>query len=217
VSPEPRRSTAEHLPTVPAPPAVEPPRLRRETARVIMRGSGAWRAMFVVVAAALLMGAGAVHMFVLPLDVLAVWRKPATLTITSEPPGAVVNLDGTTLDRVTPAQVTVRRDRADHVLRLEAPGFRPAQQVVRYDAQVALGASARLEKESTPTFEALPAAAPAERTPAPKVAPAAPEDAPAAAPARPKTAAAKPAKGGKPAKTGKAAAKARARLAAKHK
>jgi serine/threonine-protein kinase len=219
LSPEPRPSTGEHLPTIPSP-KLAPPRPRRETARVVLRGGGSWRPLVVAVAAVLLLGAGAVHVLVMPLDVLAAWRKPATLTITSEPAGAVVKLDGATLDGVTPTQATVRRDRANHVLEVEARGYHAAQQVVRYDGQVALAATVRLDKEIAPTFEALPAKAPpaADEAPAPAPAPG-PVAAPAhAAAPRPKAVAAKTGKGGKTGKAAKtAAAKARPKPAAKHK
>jgi serine/threonine-protein kinase len=220
VSPEPRPTTNEHLPTIPAPSPMAPPRPRRETARVVVRGGGSWRPLVVALAAALLLGAGAVHALVMPLDVLVVWRKPATLSITSEPPGAVVKLDGATLDGVTPTSATVKRDRGNHVLELEARGYHPAQQVVRYDAQAALSASLRLEKESAPTFEALPPKETPE--PAAPAAPAATAPAPAPAPPRApapraKAVAAKTAKGGKGGKAGKAATKSRPKLASKHK
>ena len=149
-------ATAERLPTIAAP----APRMRRETARVVVRGGGAWRALVVAAAAALLLVAGGVHFLVVPLEVLVVWRKPATLTVTSEPLGAVVKLDGATVG-VTPVEASVRRDRFDHILQLSAPGYRDLRQTVRYDMSVALSARARLERESTPTFEEMPAPAPA--------------------------------------------------------
>jgi hypothetical protein len=150
-----RPVTAERLPTIAAPTAL--PRTRRETARVVVREGGAWRAVVVAIAAALLLVAGGVHFFVVPLDVLVVWRRPATFAIASEPAGAVAKLDGVTVG-VTPALASVRRDRADHVLQLSAPGYREARLTVRFDASVTLSARARLDKESTPTFEEMPRA-----------------------------------------------------------
>jgi hypothetical protein len=200
-APEPRPSTAEHLPvqrsqprlpTVPAP--LPPPRPHRETARVVMRQGSNWRTVVVTAAAVLLVAAAGIHFAYLPLDVLFVWRKPATLVISSEPAGATGKLDGVALEGPTPASVSVRRDRSDHVLQLSAPGFKPARQVVRYDGAVALATTVRLEKEIAPTFEPLPAAAPP----------------PAAAPvaASPRPAAAAPARKAKA--VGKAARKAKA-------
>ena len=152
-----RPATAERLPTVPAP--LPAPRPRRETERVVVRGDRVWRAIVVAVAAALLLVAGGVHFAVVPLDVLVVWRRPATFTITSEPAGAVVKLDGAMVG-LTPTQASVQRDRSDHVLQLGAPGYRDARQTVRYDASVLLSARVRLDKESTPTFEQMPSPAP---------------------------------------------------------
>jgi hypothetical protein len=154
-----RPVTAERLPKIAAPTSL--PRSRRETARVVVREGRAWRAVVIAIAAALLLVAGGVHFFVVPLDVLVVWRRPATFAIASEPLGAVAKLDGVTVG-VTPAFASVRRDRADHVLQLSAPGYREARLSVRFDASVTLSARARLDKESTPTFEEMPrAAAPA--------------------------------------------------------
>ncbi|HTA21258.1 MAG TPA: serine/threonine-protein kinase [Polyangia bacterium] len=169
VAVEGRPVTAERLPTIAAPTAL--PRVRRETARVVVREGGAWRAVVVAIAAALLLVAGGVHFFVVPLDVLVVWRRPATLAIASEPAGAVAKLDGVTVG-VTPALASVRRDRADHVLQLSAPGYREARLTVRFDASVTLSARARLDKESTPTFEEMPRAdaAPPARTEEPATA-----------------------------------------------
>jgi hypothetical protein len=207
---DPRPSTAEHLPVqksqprlpvhksqprLPTQPTLVPPaRPHRETARVVMRQGSNWRTVVVTAAAVLLVAAAGIHFAYLPLDVLFVWRKPATLVISSEPAGATGKLDGVALEGPTPASVSVRRDRSDHVLQLSAPGFKPARQVVRYDGAVALATTVRLEKEIAPTFEPLPAAAPP----------------PAAAPvaASPRPAAAAPARKAKA--VGKAARKAKA-------
>jgi eukaryotic-like serine/threonine-protein kinase len=216
VAVERRPATAERLPTVSAP--ALSPRVRRETARVVVREGGAWRAIIVAVAAALLLVAGGVHFLVVPLDVLVVWRKPATLTVTSEPPGAVIKLDGATVG-VTPVEASVRRDRFDHVLQLSAPGYRDLRQTVRYDMSVALSARARLERESTPTFEEMPrpASAPAAVATPSAGREVAPSFTPKPAVAKaPKAAVAKAkAKGGARAKAGGKTA-ARARAGAKH-
>ncbi len=166
-----RPRTAEHLPTIAPPPvsAVAPvpaSRPRRETARVVLRGGATWRPVVVALAAVLLVVAGAVHLAVMPLDVLVVWRKPATVAITTEPEGATVRLDGATLTMPTPTETTVRRDRVDHVVEVVAPGFRPTQRTIRYDGAVTLSTAFRLEKEKPPVFEQIPP-----KTAAPAVAP----------------------------------------------
>jgi hypothetical protein len=196
-----RPVTAERLPTITAP--TWPPRSRRETARVVVREGGAWRAVVVAVAAALLLVAGGVHFFVVPLDVLVMWRRPATFAIASEPAGAVAKLDGVTVG-VTPAVARVRRDRADHVLQLSAQGYREARLSVRFDASVTLSAHARLDKESTPTFEEMPRAAP---PPTPPRSSARPDAAPAKVSAKRGKAGAHAKAGGKAAARGHAAAK----------
>ncbi|HVZ71709.1 MAG TPA: PEGA domain-containing protein, partial [Polyangia bacterium] len=186
---EPRPTTARRLEPVPTARAIRP---RRETARVILRdGSRVWP-VAIAFAAALVLIAAAVHLAVVPLDVLVVWRKPATLAVTSEPPGALVRLDGVAMPGATPMSVPVRRDRYEHVLQLTSPGFRPVRMGVRFDRTIALSATARLEHESAPAWNAVPAleAAPA-----------------AAAPARVAAKATRPVKVAKKATKGKVAAK----------
>jgi tRNA A-37 threonylcarbamoyl transferase component Bud32 len=164
-----RPMTAERLPTVapaPAPRLASAPRPRRETARVVLREGSAWRPLVIAAAAALLIVAAGVHLFVVPLEVLAVWRTPASLTITSEPAGAEARLDGSPIEGLTPTRATVKRDRFNHVLQLTAPGYRPARQTVRFDGSVKLVVTVRMNKETGPTFEALPP--PAGTTPARK-------------------------------------------------
>jgi hypothetical protein len=107
-----------------------------------------------------------VHLFVVPLEVLAVWRTPASLTITSEPAGAEARLDGSPIEGLTPTRATIKRDRFNHVLQLSAPGYRPTRQTVRFDGSVKLAVGVRMDKETGPTFEALPP--PAGTTPARK-------------------------------------------------
>jgi eukaryotic-like serine/threonine-protein kinase len=186
--PEMHATTEKHLRPVPLPRA----RPRRETVRVLLRGGPSLWPVAIAIGAALVLIAGAVHVVIVPLDVLAVWREPATLTITSEPPGALVRLDGVALDVATPAQVSVRRDRYDHVLQLSAPGYRAARQGLRYDRATVLAQAVRLEREGGPVFQALPPAVVA--VPA-AVPPKAPKEAPArAAPTAKATPAAKAAK-----------------------
>jgi serine/threonine protein kinase len=198
---EPRPSTAEHLPVhrsqprLPTQPTLAPPpRPHRETIRVVKRDAGNWRTVVVTAMAVLLIAAAGIHFAYLPLDVLFVWRKPATLLVTTDPPGATGKLDGVALEGPTPTRVSVRRDRAEHVLQLSAPGYKPARQVVRYDGAVTLATAVRLDKEIAPTFEPLPAAAP----PPPVAAPSRPAGAAPAAVRKAKASA-------KATKTGKAA------------
>jgi serine/threonine protein kinase len=155
-APEPHATTEKRLRPVPL---ARAPRPRRDTARVILRGGASLWPVAIAIGAALVLIAGAVHVAVVPLDVLAVWRRPATLTITSEPEGALVRLDGVALPGGTPAQVFVRRDRYDHVLQLSAPGFRAARLGIRYDRAATLAQAVRLEREGGPVFQAMPPAA----------------------------------------------------------
>jgi hypothetical protein len=209
-NPNPRPRTAEHLPVLPT--VAPPPRPHRETVRVNMSGGSNWRTVVVTALAVLLLAAGVLHFGYAPLDVLLVWRKPATLVVTSEPAGATGKLDGVAFEGVTPARVSVRRDRSDHVLQLWAPGYHPARQVVRYDGTVSLAVAVRLEKENKPTFEPLPAAEPAPAPAPPPVAAERPAKTRAAAApvARKAKATAKAGKAGKPVR-GKTAARARAK------
>jgi hypothetical protein len=129
------------------------PREQRETARVQFRSKRPWgRVAFALV---VLLGGGAagVHKYLVPLDVLATWREPARLSISSEPSGATVLLDGVPLARPAPVTLAVRRDRAEHVIDAKIPGYRPTRETVRYDRSVGLAFVLRLEKD--------PAAAPA--------------------------------------------------------
>jgi hypothetical protein len=103
--------------------------------------------------ALLLAGAAAgVHFYLIPLDVLITWREPARLSIASDPGGATVLLDGVPLARPTPTTISVHRDRSEHVIDANLPGYRPARETVRYDRAVGLAFTLRLDKD--------PAAAP---------------------------------------------------------
>ena len=132
------------------------PRETRETARVQIRSSGGWlRRLFVV----LLLAAGAaavVHFYVVPLDVVVVWREPARLSIATDPSGANLRLDGAPLGSTSPTAVTVPRDRLDHFVDASKPGYRPAHQLVRYYRSVGVAIVVRLEKDPS----AAPPAAP---------------------------------------------------------
>jgi serine/threonine-protein kinase len=124
----------------------------------VVRRRGSWipalLAFLVIVAAA----AAVVHYKFIPLGLLAVWNRPATLAISSDPAGATVTLDGRPLPLTTPTQVEVRRDRADHVLEFTHAGTRPVRTTIRFDRTAALGAAVSLPPEPAPP---QPPAAPA--------------------------------------------------------
>jgi serine/threonine protein kinase len=195
-------------------PLAEPvfsPRRRHETMRVHVRSGGAWRLVAVALAAMLLLAVGAVHLAVVPLDVLIVWRQPTTLAVASEPTGASVKVDGVALPGLSPTKAAIRRDRFDHVLQLSKPGYKPARQIVRYDESVTLSVMVRLDKELGPTFEALPRPTRNATTPASRAEAAPPSAAPPApsSPAGERAATVRPPKAGaaKLVKAGKAGAR----------
>ena len=95
------------------------------------------------------------HRWVVPLDVLLVWRNPAGLSIATEPNGASLRLDGVTLPGSSPTTVLIRRDLLDHVIEATLPGFHPARAIVRYDKTLAL--SFLMPLQAAPT-EALASA-----------------------------------------------------------
>jgi hypothetical protein len=108
---------------------------------------GIWRSVAVGVAAVLVISALIVHVGVIPLEVLASWKKPAQLYVASEPEGAVAKLDGVRLIDPTPTKIPVQRDRQDHVIEIEYPGYRAVREAVRLDRSVALSFMFTLEKE----------------------------------------------------------------------
>jgi eukaryotic-like serine/threonine-protein kinase len=123
------------------------------------------RASWVVLALALVAAGGAViHFKVVPLEVLAVWMRPAQLSLDSEPPGASVSLDGRELSGVTPFTVEVHRDRTPHLLEFKRAGSMPGQTAVRFDRTVPLEASVTLEAEPPLPPPAEPPVAAAEAT-----------------------------------------------------
>jgi hypothetical protein len=128
------------------------------------RRSSPWRSVVVAFFAVLLLAALAVHLAFIPLDVLVVWRRPAWLWISSEPPGARVDLDGELLPDSTPMRVQVQRDQREHVVELSQTGWLPARKVVRYDREVTL--SHTLPMTADPTPPKPPEVPPAEPTPA---------------------------------------------------
>jgi hypothetical protein len=124
---------------------IAPPRL--SGARLPVFPIGLWRSVAVGVAAVLVIGALIVHVGVVPLEVLASWKKPAQLYVASEPEGGVAKLDGVRLLDATPTKIPVARDRQDHVLEIEYPGYRSVRESVRFDRSVALSFMFTLEKE----------------------------------------------------------------------
>ncbi|HEY4393253.1 MAG TPA: protein kinase [Polyangia bacterium] len=132
-------------------PAFDPGRLQRETARIQpLRPRRRFRGAFFFLLVILAGGAAAVHQWVVPLDVLLVWRNPAGLSLATDPPGAALRLDGVTLPGASPTTVTVRRDLLEHVVEATLPGYRPARAVVRYDKTVALSFVMPLQPAPTP-------------------------------------------------------------------
>jgi len=102
--------------------------------------------------------AAAVHFYFVPLDVLITWREPAGLAIATDPRGAKLRLDGADLPGTAPLTISVRRDRADHIVEASLPGYRDARSIIRYDQSVALSAQLRLESAPAPANR--PSAAP---------------------------------------------------------
>ncbi len=135
-------------------PTFAPGRPQRETARVQqLRPRSRWRSALLFLIVILAGGAAAVHHWVVPLDVLLVWRNPAGLSIATDPNGASLRLDGVTLPGSSPTTVLIRRDLLDHVIEATLPGFHPARAIVRYDKTLAL--SFLMPLQAAPT-EALP-------------------------------------------------------------
>jgi hypothetical protein len=91
-----------------------------------------------------------IHVYVMPLQVAAVYLRPAFIVVNSEPKGAEVYVDGKTVLGTTPAEVEIRRDHAEHWIEVRKDGFRPARQSLRYDRQVRLEVSLKLMPEPPP-------------------------------------------------------------------
>jgi hypothetical protein len=123
------------------------PPARLSTGRLPVFPIGLWRSVAVGVAAVLVIGALIVHVGVIPLEVLASWKKPAQLYVASEPEGGIAKLDGVRLIDPTPTKIPVSRDRQDHVIEIEYPGYRAVREAVRFDRSVALSFMFTLEKE----------------------------------------------------------------------
>ena len=86
---------------------------------------------------------------------LITWREPAGLSVATDPRGAKVRLDGVELAGTAPLTISVRRDRADHIIEASLPGYHDARSIIRYDQSVALSSQLRLEKN--PEAAAQPA------------------------------------------------------------
>ena len=129
-------------------PVAAPPQPKKSRALPIVLGALA----LLIVAAAI------VHVEVMPLPLLVVWTKPATLSIDSQPAGADVILDGRPVIGQTPTRTTVKRDHADHDVAISKAGYKNAHTTVRYDHVGDLTAAV--------TLEALPPPPPPPPTPA---------------------------------------------------
>jgi hypothetical protein len=139
-------------------PTFAPERVSRDTARVQqLRPRGRWRGAMLFLIVVLGGGAAAVNRWVVPLDVLLVWRNPAGLSITSDPDGASLRLDGTPMAGTSPTTVMVRRDLSDHVVEATHPGYRSARMVIRYDKTLPLSVFVPLEKDPAAPADAHPA------------------------------------------------------------
>jgi serine/threonine-protein kinase len=91
-----------------------------------------------------------IHVYVMPIQVAAVYLRPAFVVIHSEPAGADVYLDGKKILGATPAEVEIRRDHAQHAVELRKDGFAPTRQALRYDRDVRLELSFKLMPEHRP-------------------------------------------------------------------
>ena len=116
-------------------PVMAPPQVKKSRALPVVLTLLA----LVIVAAAL------VHVKVMPLNVLILWTKPAPLTVTSDPAGAEVTLDGHPVIGETPTRTSVKRDRGEHVLQVSKAGYKSASKTIRYDRTPELSASLTLE------------------------------------------------------------------------
>jgi len=92
-----------------------------------------------------IVAAALVHVKVIPLNVLVLWMKPAPLSVTSEPAGADVILDGRPVIGETPTRTSVKRDRADHVVQVSKAGYKNATKTIRFDRTPELSAALTLE------------------------------------------------------------------------
>ncbi|HEY5089747.1 MAG TPA: hypothetical protein VIK30_07245 [Polyangia bacterium] len=124
-------------------------RTQRETARVQLRSRSHWPGVLMLLVLMAAAGVAAVHYFVVPLDVLLAWRKPARLSIATEPEGASLRLNGVALAAPSPTIVSVKRDLADHIIEATLPGYHQARAIARYDRSLSLSFLLRLQKDPT--------------------------------------------------------------------
>lgn len=164
-----KSSKTADLPPLPKPPqpSPPPPQVRQRTlapslplARALatsrlnpLRAAGkhhtlAWVLLIVfgLIGSALI----SVHLYVMPLPVLAAYFRPAFIEVDSDPRGADLFVDGQKVLGTTPAVVEVVRDRRPHVIELRKEGYAPTKQETRYDRQVRLQVRARLSPASKP-------------------------------------------------------------------
>ena len=126
---------------------------QRETARVQqLRPRSRWRSALLFLIVIVAGGGAAVLHWVVPLDVLLVWRNPAGLSIATDPSGASIRLDGVTLPGLSPTTVSIRRDLLDHVIEATLPGYHPARAIVRYDKTLALSFVMPLQAAPAPVL-----------------------------------------------------------------
>jgi hypothetical protein len=111
---------------------------------------GLWAPVLVVLLCVFAAATVLVHLVVVPLPVAAVWFRPATLLIQSQPEGAEVVLDGTRLPTPTPARAQVKRDLAVHSVDLRKDGFLPVARAIRYDRVVDLTLTVPLDPSPQP-------------------------------------------------------------------
>ena len=88
-----------------------------------------------------------IHHYVMPLQVAAVYLRPAFVVVSSEPRGADIYVDGRKILGTTPAEVEIRRDHAEHTVEVHKDGFLPAQKTLRYDREVRLETAFKLMPE----------------------------------------------------------------------
>ena len=149
-SPPARPTPAAFIPVVQQPP-LAPPRVPRPTARVQpLQPRRGWGTILLVLLALVAGGGAAIHHWVVPLDVLLVWRNPARLSIATDPDGASLRLDGVALVDSSPATITVQRDLSEHLVEATRRGYLPARALVRFDKSVGLSFLLPLERD--PSF-----------------------------------------------------------------
>jgi eukaryotic-like serine/threonine-protein kinase len=91
-----------------------------------------------------------IHVYVMPLQVAAVYLRPAFVVVHSEPAGADVYVDGKKILASTPAEVEIKRDHAQHSIEVRKDGFAPLRQTLRYDRDVRLEVSFKLVHDHQP-------------------------------------------------------------------